>query len=73
MMLYPLNNSNLTLYILSFIPIFENSLIGIIFNDNDTVKSQSVQFIADRGEKFNKRGIIKFQERLQTVFEQCGK
>ena len=37
----------------------QNSLNGKTFNDHEAVKSYLVQFFADKGQKFYKRGIMK--------------
>ena len=41
----------------------QNSLNGKTFNDDEAVKSDLVQFFADKDQKFYERGIMKLPER----------
>ena len=51
----------------------KDSLNGKIFNDDEAVKSHSVQFFASKDHKFYERGIMKLPERWEKVIEQNGK
>ena len=51
----------------------QNSLNGKSFNDDEAVKSQLVQFYADKDQKFYERGIMKLPERWRKVIEENGK
>ena len=48
-------------------------LNGKTVNDDQSVKSHLVQFLADKDQKFYERGIMKLPERWQKVIEQNGK
>ena len=52
---------------------FQNSLNGKTFDDDEAVKSQLVQFLANKDQKFYERGIMKLSERWQKVIEKNGK
>ena len=51
----------------------QNSLNGKILNDDVAVKSNLVQFLADKNQKFYERGIMKLPRRWQKIIEQNGK
>ena len=64
-MLYPPYSPDLApsdYYLFRFM---QNSLNGKTFNDDEAVKFHSVQFVADKDQKFYERGIAKLPERWQ--------
>ena len=72
-MLYPPYSPDLApsnYYLFQFL---QNSLNGNTFNDDETVKSHLVKFLANKNQKFYERGIMKSPERWQKVIEKNGK
>ena len=51
----------------------QNFLNGKTLNDDEAVKSNLVQFLADKDHKIYQHGIMKLLERWQKVIEQNGK